>query len=552
MANISDAIRSALEAFVDDISNLIQQAALESVEAALAGASTIPGRRGRGGRVAMPAFAALSHSRKKGAKRTPEELEQLIKKLHSYIGKNPGQRIEQIAQGLDISTKELANQELQITNSQAINNFMHSKYTNQELYDWMIGQISQTYFQAYQVALDLAKRAERCYRYEIGLDDSSFIRFAYWDSLKRGLQAGESLQLDLRRLESAYLGQNRREFECTKHVSLALLNPAQLIQLRDTGTCTFTLPEELFDLDFPGHYFRRIKTVAISIPCVAGPHVTVNATLRLLKNAIRINTQPGSQYQHNQDDSGAFTDDDRFRESRVAANAIATSSAQNDSGMFELNFRDERYLPFEGAGAISTWQLQLNEDAALRQFTYDTISDVILHVRYTSREDAGTFKQSAVDHLKNDVIAQSGSLLPLQRLFDLMHEFPTEWYAFLHPPVGSQEKLQLAIKRQNFPFLAPDKDVQLEAFRFAVRAKSTVATLAGQLDSSSNGASIQSFNFAPMDTNGFFLTGRIEAQMLMDETQPWTLQLGTTQGQFNTLKDADILDCYLVAEYTLQ
>jgi len=28
-------------------------------------------------------------------------------------------------------------------------------------------------------------------------------------------------------------------------------------------------------------------------------------------------------------------------------------------GMPKLNFRDERYLPFEGAGAISTWQLEL-------------------------------------------------------------------------------------------------------------------------------------------------------------------------------------------------
>jgi hypothetical protein len=107
MANISDTIRAALDAFVDDISSLIQQAALESVEAALAGASTIPGRRGRGARSVAPSFAALSHSRKKGAKRTPEELEQLIKKLHSYIVKNPGQRIEQIASSLDISTKEL-------------------------------------------------------------------------------------------------------------------------------------------------------------------------------------------------------------------------------------------------------------------------------------------------------------------------------------------------------------------------------------------------------------------------------------------------------------
>jgi len=110
MANINDTIRAALDAFVTDLSNLIQEAALESVEQALADASTIPGRAGRGARgarAAVPAFTSLSQNRKKGAKRTPEELEQLIKKLHGYIAKNPGQRIEQIAQGLDISTKEL-------------------------------------------------------------------------------------------------------------------------------------------------------------------------------------------------------------------------------------------------------------------------------------------------------------------------------------------------------------------------------------------------------------------------------------------------------------
>jgi Tc toxin complex TcA C-terminal TcB-binding domain len=46
-------------------------------------------------------------------------------------------------------------------------------------------------------------------------------------------------------------------------------------------------------------------------------------------------------------------DDPRFLRDHVLLQSIATSSAQNDSGMFELNFRDERYLPFEGAGAIS-------------------------------------------------------------------------------------------------------------------------------------------------------------------------------------------------------
>jgi len=36
MANISDTIRAALDAFVNDLSSLIQEAALESVEQALA------------------------------------------------------------------------------------------------------------------------------------------------------------------------------------------------------------------------------------------------------------------------------------------------------------------------------------------------------------------------------------------------------------------------------------------------------------------------------------------------------------------------------------
>ena len=36
--------------------------------------------------------------------------------------------------------------------------------------------------------------------------------------------------------------------------------------------------------------------------------------------------------------------------------------AQNDSGLFEPNLRDERYLPFEGCGAISSWCLELPKE----------------------------------------------------------------------------------------------------------------------------------------------------------------------------------------------
>ena len=77
-------------------------------------------------------------------------------------------------------------------------------------------------------------------RHELGLSDSVFIRFGYWDSLKKGLLAGERLGHGLKRMEAAYLEQNRREYELSKTVSLALLDPAALVRLKQTGECFIT------------------------------------------------------------------------------------------------------------------------------------------------------------------------------------------------------------------------------------------------------------------------------------------------------------------------
>ncbi|MFP3558869.1 hypothetical protein SB861_50725 [Paraburkholderia sp. SIMBA_049] len=145
-------------------------------------------------------------------------------------------------------------------------------------------------------------------------------------------------------------------------------------------------------------------------------------------------------------------DDDRFVENNIPVKAIATSNAQNDSGVFELGFRDERYLPFEGAGAISEWSMELlNDDSsdfgkALRQFDYGTISDAILHVKYTAREDTGQFKSGAIAHLR-DYFSRDGAINSL-RMFNLRQEFPTEWYRFLNPTnpaVGNVFELEMAL-----------------------------------------------------------------------------------------------------------
>lgn len=369
-----------------------------------------------------------------------------------------------------IAEKELDNHLLQIENAKATDAFMHSKYTNEELYQWQIGQISGVYFQNYKLAYDLAKRAERCFRFELGLQDSSYINFGYWDSLKKGLLSGEKLQYDLRRLESAYLEQNRRELELTKHISLVQLDPLALVKLRETGRCFIRLPEEIFDLDYPGHYFRRIKSVSFTVPSVTGPYTTISCTLRLLKNSIRINTANGDNgYPRNTDDQGLPADDVRFVENNIPVKSIAASSAQNDSGVFELSFRDERYLPFEGAGAISEWSLELLNDLPannpdpskpdfgkpLRQFDYSSISDAILHVKYTAREDAGLFKNGAVTHLR-DYFSQDGAT-PSLRMFNLRQEFPIQWHRFLNPtnPLSGN-----VFELEMIPSLFPWRDVE--------------------------------------------------------------------------------------------
>lgn len=364
---------------------------------------------------------------------------------------------------IPISEKELAIHNTQIENSRQVELFLRDKFTSQELYLWMKEQLFTVYRQSFNMAYDMAKKVEKCCRFEIGNEATSFIQYGYWDNMHQGLCAGEKLHLALHELEKSYLEENRRELELTKSISISLLNPLALLELKTTGKCNINIPEELFDLDYQGHYFRRIKSVSLSIPCIAGPYTTVNCTLRLLKNTIRINTAMNDEnYFHNTKD-GSWIEDDRFRENNIPVKSIATSSAQRDSGMFELSFRDERYLPFEGAGAISEWKIELTEEPELRQFDYASISDVILQMNYTAREDAGAFKVKAVENIKS--FLKKGTELgdqPLTRMFSMRHEFATEWHRFLFPLVaGSEQIMRFKLEESHFPFLAKRRNIDV-------------------------------------------------------------------------------------------
>lgn len=346
-----------------------------------------------------------------------------------------------------IAEKDLENTELQMEQSKEIYEWMTDKYTNEDLYKWMVTQISKVYFQSYQLAYDCAKRAQRAFQYEL-VSEQTYIQYGYWNSLKKGLLAGEQLLFDLKRMEMAYYEQNKRQFEITKNISLTQIDPMALVMLRETGECFVEIPEALFDLDYPGHYLRRIKSVSLTIPCIVGPYTSLNCTLTLLSNKYRKDPSTSSGYE--EDLTSGY--DPRFDYNQASIQSIATSTGQRDSGIFQLNFEDDRYLHFEGAGAISRWRIQL--PTVFKAFDYKTINDVIFHLSYTAKDGGETLK-STVNAVLEDAIESmvlGSKNMGLTKMFSLKQEFSNEWYKFLNPPADQEgQNTEISLNADRFP-----------------------------------------------------------------------------------------------------
>lgn len=366
-----------------------------------------------------------------------------------------------------IADQDVKVHDAQVENAQRIEEFLQTKFTGVELYGWMQGELSTSFFQAYQVAYDLAKKAERAFRFERGVTSSSFIQFGYWDSLRKGLLAGDRLGVALRQLERAWLDQNRRDYELTKHVSLVRVDPLAFIALRETGLCEVELPEALFDADYPGHYMRRLKSVSISLPCVVGPYTGVSCTVSLLRNRLRLRSAPAEPYLPEAD-----REDDRFATDWAPMQSVATSSGQQDPGIFELNLRDERYLPFEGAGAVSRWRIELARGS--NGFDVDTLSDVVLHLRYTARDGGAALRTAALEAEAEAAADVESS--PLLRLFSARHELGPAWHRFRHPAADAPEQvLVLDFSRDRFPFQLRGREIAITSVQAILKLRTPEA-----------------------------------------------------------------------------
>lgn len=372
----------------------------------------------------------------------------------------------------DQALHELNNQERQREYAAEVQNFLRDKFTSQDLYLYLQKETAALYRRSYDLTFDMARQAERAFNFELGHTDRGFLPADCWDNLHAGLTAAERLETAIRGMEKAYLDENRREYELTKHFSLRLHFPLEFLQLKETGCCELRIPEWMFDLDYPGMYMRRIKNVSLTIPCVTGPYSGVHCRLTLLSSRTRIDPRLSppvhrccsdrrrcSEYE-------ACADDPRLVREYAAREAIATSSGQADAGLFEVNLRDERYLPFEYFGAVSCWRIELPRDN--NYFDMETLSDVMLHMKYTAREGGEPLRRAASDDARRHVPGEGWVI------FDLRTDLAADWARFrAHSWDGEPRVFEMRLYRDMFPFIPDHRELWVEeaALAFCTPAK---------------------------------------------------------------------------------
>ncbi|QNB00114.1 hypothetical protein [Massilia sp. Se16.2.3] len=368
----------------------------------------------------------------------------------------------------DGALRQLNNLVQQKQQAAELQDFLRDKFTNHALYLFLQRETAALHQRMYDIARCWALQAQRAYRLEREFNTRTFLPADTRDGLHEGLLAGERLATALRGMEKAYHDGNGRTLELSTRLSLRVDFPLAFLELKTTGRCEIAIPEWRFDREYPGHYMRRIRSVSLTIPCVAGPNTGVHCKLTLLGSATRVEPTlldiedccprectcgccAGRRYE-------AQPDDPRIVRRCGATESIATSHAQNDAGLFELNFRDERYLPFEYAGLVSLWRFEL--PAETNAFDTDTVTEVDCKFDYTAWEGGSVLREASWAAASN--MLPGGGL----RYFDWARDFSDAWHRFTAGFLADRRelcarRLALRMHRGMFPYLPGQRPVRM-------------------------------------------------------------------------------------------
>ncbi|MDE9445290.1 hypothetical protein KKJ04_06660 [Xenorhabdus bovienii] len=271
-----------------------------------------------------------------------------------------------------------------------------TRTTGSALYQWLISQMSTFYFQAYDAVTSLCLSVEACWRYEMGDYEARFIQPNVWFDNYFGLTAGEALKLQLLNMESTYLKRHDRRLEIVKTVSLkqwvensidSLTWDEVVEKIRETGQFDFSLSPLDFDRDYPGHYLRQIVNISINMPLLLGPYEEIKATLTQTSSETLLSPDMAALKYYYPEQGG----DIPIKPASILSNprvsqSIVISNQENKTGVLYANINDERYLPFEGTGAISSWRLDFPRADKLQQSRLiNALKDIVIEFRYTAQ-----------------------------------------------------------------------------------------------------------------------------------------------------------------------
>lgn len=267
------------------------------------------------------------------------------------------------------------------------------------LYRWMQSKMATLYFQAYDAVTALCLSVQSCWQYEIGDYETHFILPGAWVDSHHGFTAGETLTLGLLRMESAFVHRYERRLTIRKMVSLRdYFAPEEwadtLQRLQSTGKLDFNLDSRFYDSDYPGHYLRQIRRVAVTLPAVLGPYEMVSMTLTQISSKLLIKPDLGGA-RHLYDPQHADADTTHVRYNLRAQPQIAVSDGLDDDGTgSRFAFDEDRYASFERTGAISSWQLAIPRTLAGKQERLiESLTDIIVEVEYTALDGGKDFAE---------------------------------------------------------------------------------------------------------------------------------------------------------------
>nr|WP_241390906.1 neuraminidase-like domain-containing protein [Serratia proteamaculans]ULG17419.1 SppA [Serratia proteamaculans] len=278
--------------------------------------------------------------------------------------------------------------EMQQTQTQGQLAFLQSKFSNTALYNWLRGKLAAIYYQFYDLTASRCLMAQSAYQWDKGNSATTFIQSGVWQGTFAGLLAGDTLMLGLSRMEQAWLASDERAKEVTRTVCLsdvyaglagdaAFVLANEVVGLVNAGTGSagtatnglkfadqqLQVTLNLADLNIAGDYpaslgnTRRIKQISVTLPALVGPYQDIRAVLSYGGSVVMPR----------------------------GCTALAVSHGMNDSGQFQLDFNDPRWLPFEGipVGDSGSLTLSFPNAAGSQQAMLLSLSDIILHIRYT-------------------------------------------------------------------------------------------------------------------------------------------------------------------------